>query len=203
MIKIAFVGRKHSGKSTAACFAEAALMNKGFDPRAESFAAPIKRMREAFLESTGIAYDGINDKETPMTALPGRPSIRSIEQTIGTEWGRWLIHPDIWLAHMELRLTATRADAVVIDDVRFRNELEWCRTHGFSVVWIQRPTSDRDSHPSEQELERMVPENDEPVIHNDGTIEMLEDRVNHLIDLLLDPIEPRDTPDPDLSISGP
>lgn len=202
-MKIAFVGRKHSGKSTAACFAEARLMNNGFSPQIESFATPIKRMRKAFLESTGIDYDGINHKETPMTALPGQPSIRFIEQTIGTEWGRNLIHYDIWLAHMELRLTASRSDAVIIDDVRFRNELEWCRVRGFHIVWIVRPASNQDSHVSERELEQIVPERGESVIHNDGAIETLEDRIDHLVNLLLDPVEPRDTPDPDLSISGP
>ena len=182
-MNIAFVGRKHSGKSTAAAMAVRHLSTHGVPAAIYSFAAPIKRMREVLLDSAGIPTP--ENKEEPIVELPGEPSQRKIEQVLGTEAAREHWHRDFWLGHMKLRLDQRpKNTAAVIDDVRFPNELAWARRNGFHIVWIQRPSSDFDSHPSEQALaDERVNANDW-VITNDDSLVTLETRIEALIDQL-------------------
>ncbi|MBK5942752.1 hypothetical protein [Halorhodospira halophila] len=180
-MNIAFVGRKHSGKSTAALMAASELCRRGTPADVYSFAYPIKQMREALLGSAGILTP--ESKEEPITALPGQPSQRKIEQVLGTEAARDHWHPDFWLGHMALRLARRPAStAALIDDVRFPNELYWVRDQGFHVVWINRPGNDFDTHLSEQALSGYRRATNEWALASDGTFAELADRVEHLID---------------------
>ena len=61
-------------------------------------------------------------------------------QTLGTEWGRNMIGPDVWV-----RLTMHRVDDllasgvnVIIDDVRFDNEAEAIRERDGQIVTLSR-----------------------------------------------------------------
>lgn len=70
------------------------------------------------------------DKEIGLEILGGRTP-RHAMQTLGTEWGRNLMHPSIW-AIAEVRavkeLFATYPDArVIYDDCRFPNEIDLMR----------------------------------------------------------------------------
>jgi len=70
-------------------------------------------------------------------------------QTIGTEWGRNMIHPDIWVRAWEQSLPED-AD-VVVDDVRFPNEVAAIRRLGGDVIRICRDGHEPGEHISEQE----------------------------------------------------
>lgn len=132
---IGLCGAAGSGKSTVAGFLEA----QGYVRL--RFAHPLKAMMRALLHSAGMdevtasrCTDG-DLKERPLGELLGATP-RHAMQTLGTEWGRQYIHPELWVA-----LTMGRAERmvaegkrVVIDDVRFPNEAD--RIKG--VTWSDR-----------------------------------------------------------------
>lgn len=69
---------------------------------------------------------------------------RHMLQTIGTEWGRSLIHPDIWVKVLDKRIEDiyyfTKSwPLIVIDDVRFKNEFDFIKENGGAMVKIVRP----------------------------------------------------------------
>lgn len=139
---IGLTGRKRSGKSTIA----QALVHKGF---AEfSFAEPIRTFTKILL---GLDHAGLEEaKENGIDWLDG-VSPRHIMQTLGTEWGRKTIHPDIWIRYLTRRITAPanlNAD-IVISDIRFDNEAIALRELGAKIVRVERPGGGEDSHSSE------------------------------------------------------
>ena len=74
-------------------------------------------------------------------------------QTLGTEWGRYALHPDFWLMCMRRRLDVYSQVpdlVVVIPDARFENEAALIREHGGAIVHVVRPGADSsDTHASE------------------------------------------------------
>ena len=69
-------------------------------------------------------------------------------------------------------------DRVVIDDVRFLNEVEMIRRLGGRVIRIDRPGPNENTHASENELNDF--DGWDGVIVNDGTLEDLAERVREM-----------------------
>ena len=113
---IAFCGRAGAGKSYAASYLCSA---HGFER--VRFAGPLKAMMMAF-GLTERQVDG-DEKEMPCALLGGRTP-RYAMQTLGTEWGRELIDPELWRRAWAHRVDAILAEGgrVVVDDCRFMNE---------------------------------------------------------------------------------
>ncbi len=80
-------------------------------------------------------------KETPTELLAGQTP-RWAMQTLGTEWGRELMGPDIWANAWEhaATLVLNEGGTVVVDDCRFPNELEAVRHLGGVAINILRPS---------------------------------------------------------------
>jgi len=102
-------------------------------------------------------------------------SSRHIQQTLGTEWGRELIHPDLWLILFNKRyetLLDGGFKTIVCDDVRFLNEVNLITSLGGKIIKVHRPDVEesQDQHPSEKEMEEIVPD---AILSNDGTLEDL------------------------------
>lgn len=89
---IGIAGKKRSGKDTAAKVFE----RLGFTH--DSFAAPMKR----FVQDIVGHELRDEDKEAPMEWLDGMTP-RRMWQTLGTEWGRMMVHPDLWVRSMMRR----------------------------------------------------------------------------------------------------
>ena len=73
--------------------------------------------------------------------MPGAPTARRLLQTIGTEWGRGCVHPDLWtcIAMCDVGLALREgADIIVFDDVRFEEEAQAIRDSGGVVVHVFR-----------------------------------------------------------------
>jgi hypothetical protein len=140
---IGLTGRKRSGKSTIA----QALVHKGFTEF--SFAEPIRTFTKILL---GLDHAGLEEaKEQPVKWLDSIVTPRYIMQTLGTEWGRQMIHPDIWIRYLTRRITApANSDAnIVISDIRFDNEAIALRELGAKIVRVERPGGGEDWHSSE------------------------------------------------------
>ncbi len=170
---IGLCGPKECGKSTVS--KDLARLLLGLKPHQQLHPSQsVRRLRfagavKAMLRALGLSeaqVDG-DKKETPSELLGGKTP-REAMQSLGTEWGRDLVSPDLWCnATMQL-VDDSPDDVIVIDDVRFDNEAAAIRARGGYVIEIFRAgTSYNSEHASEAGLPRAlidvsVPNNDHP-----------------------------------------
>jgi hypothetical protein len=129
---IGFCGVAGAGKT----FAAAHLVRMHAFDRIR-FAGPLKDMMRALgLTEAEIEGDG---KERPSDLLAGKTP-RHAMQTIGTEWGRDLIDPDLWVRAWGRAADKALAEGrpVVVDDVRFANEAAAIWARGGILVRLAR-----------------------------------------------------------------
>lgn len=102
----------------------------------------LKAMLRAFYAAQAVPLDLIERKvdgdlkRDPCPYLGGRTPTLA-QQTLGTEWGRDLIAPDLWLAAWDRearRRLAEGAPAIVNDSIRFENEAAAIRDLGGVVI---------------------------------------------------------------------
>lgn len=166
---IGLAGPARSGKDTVANFIIAAIGGYRY-----GLADPIRAM----LVPLGVDLNDVywqEHKEKTIPALGVSP--RRMLQTLGTEWGRNLINPDLWLVLAHQRLLRN-GPGMVVPDIRFENEAAWVRRHGGKIVHIVRrnlPTIE--AHTSEDGIE--VLSNDAQLFNN-GTLEDLQHDVREL-----------------------
>ncbi len=123
--------------------------------------------REDFIEHGNIL--SIEDVEDSYLLTP-----RLVLQLLGTEGGRDVIHPNIWVNATLGDLKDT--DYVIVTDTRFPNEVEGIKRKGGIVVKIIRPSIvSTSTHPSEISLNDYT--DWDYIIINDGTIQELEEKV--------------------------
>jgi hypothetical protein len=129
---IAFTGHAGCGKSTCA----QALTSKRQATRI-SFADPLRKMLVAF----GLSWKQLTiDKQHPISWLEGKTP-RYLMQTLGTDWGRAMVHPNLWVMLAQRRIEEHRETSsrpIVFDDCRFDNEARMIRGLGGIVVHISR-----------------------------------------------------------------
>jgi len=143
---IGICGYRHSGKSEIAKL----LCERAFTRK--PFAGPLKAM----LAAVGLANEELNGsrKELPSLLLCGRTP-RWAMQSIGTNWGRDLIHPDLWVTLWIASVTPMLGFPVVADDVRFPNEVAAIHELGGEVWRITRPGCESDGHESEAHVNNL------------------------------------------------
>lgn len=159
---IGFTGLAGSGKTTAA----RQLVTVNGWTRI-SFADPLRAM----LAALGVTHaEMANAKHVPLPWLHNRTP-RELLQTLGTEWGRTFVGPDVWVAaarrnvEYELELGAT---GVVFDDCRFENEAAMIRQMGGLVIELRRSGTQQMAHASEAGVPAYLVD---AVIVNDGLTE--------------------------------
>jgi dephospho-CoA kinase len=113
-LRLAFAGPMASGKSTMA-----RTIGQMYGCRVKSFAAPVKEIATSVF--------GMTTKD------------RKLLQTIGMT-GR-AIHPNTWAN--KLIESLGQHDNVCVDDVRFPNECEILKEHGFLIVYLDVDESER------------------------------------------------------------
>lgn len=97
------------------------------------------------------------------------PEVRELLQRLGTEAGRDLIHPNVWVDATFTKMQD--GGKYVISDVRFPNEADAVKQWGGKVWRIMRPdTGPANDHPSETALDDYLPD---VRLHNDGTLDDL------------------------------
>jgi len=115
-----------------------------------ALAAPIKTALNALFGWPNDNWDDREWKETLIDWLGRSP--RNLAQTLGTEWGRECVHPELWLLLAEMNINAhTLARGVVIPDIRFENEAAWLRDRMGGQLWhVYRPKTKKvEAHSSE------------------------------------------------------
>jgi hypothetical protein len=165
---IALTGYMGSGKSTAA-----AHLRDAHGYEVVPFAAPLKNM----LRALGVPEESLTgaDKEVPLDLLGGRTA-RHAMQTLGTEWGRNLISPDLWISVW--RKAIEGHEKVAVDDMRFLNEAQAVRDLGGLIVRIKHPRdTDISLHDSERFVPLLIPDT---VLRNTGSLDDFNYTVSRL-----------------------
>lgn len=124
---IGITGQSKSGKDTVAD----ALSHIGYTKL--SFAHPLKGAIAHMLDMSVGEIE--KHKEEYVSELGC--TIRYMLQTLGTEWGRDIIHHDMWCMVMKRR--ARQYTDVVISDVRFNNEARLIHEMGGHIIRVVRP----------------------------------------------------------------
>jgi len=160
------------------------LVSRGFVPI--KLAQTLKLMVTRMLYDFGIPtlemprYIEGDLKELPIPGLGRSP--RYLFQTLGTEWGRRIVHPKVWtdIAINRIRAEMVKGHSVVVDDMRFPNELEALTEAGGITVRVVRPgVTALEGHESEGLLD------DTPMAYelvNDGTLDDLAASVATLVE---------------------
>jgi hypothetical protein len=174
---IGFCGRAGAGKTTAA----EVLVRDGFV--CVPFAAPLKKMTKALLR-----YQGVDDvairamvdgplKTSPSVFLGSRTP-RHAMQTLGTEWAREHLHREFWVRAWQNHVASKGLKRVVVDDVRFPNEVEAIRALAGVVVKIDGREDPNTSaaHASEAQIDDF-----DILIHNGGSIGDLVAQVERML----------------------
>ncbi|NBW09326.1 MAG: adenylate kinase [Caulobacteraceae bacterium] len=147
---IGLCGAAGAGKNTVA---ERLCLEHKFVPLA--FADPLYAAVSAI---TGLSVEQLQDRSRKENALGWIScSPRRLLQTLGTDWGRNMIHPEIWVMATMQRADAAGGD-ICITDVRFANEAAAIKARG-GVVWrVVRPGFGvLDGEAAGHESERGVP----------------------------------------------
>lgn len=165
---IAFAGRKQSGKSTLAAF----LIRHYFEllgcrwAKRIGFADPMKRLVADLFDVPWEWLNGTDeDKQRPTRIrwcdLPRTShystqpmTVRQLLQQFGTDTVR-AMDPDAWVRYA-MRAVGQETELVVMDDVRFPNEVAAVQAAGGKVVRLTRnPNGDEVApHDSETALDR-------------------------------------------------
>lgn len=172
-----------SGKSTVA---DHLMLRHGFVLL--RFAGPLKAMTRSLLLELGEPEEIIQRrlygdlKEAVIPAL--RHSCRHVMQQLGTEFGRQCLHPNVWIDITMARAAAllSSGSSVVIDDMRFANELGAVLAEGGYAWRVERSSAQVTvTHASEGELDEA------PMLSfsNNGTIEDLQNQVDVMLAGLL------------------
>jgi hypothetical protein len=186
MTVVGLSGFAQSGKTTAALYLE-----QKYGIRRKHIAKPLRAMLAVLLKANGMSSGMITRylegdlKESVIPEL-GVTS-RYAQITLGTEWGRELINPNLWANTWGVGIED--GESVMNDSVRFPNEAQAIKELGGLVIMIKRPGTKpakfkwgklgeflydkfglmRGVHDSER-IDRIKPDF---VIHNDSSVEQL------------------------------
>lgn len=134
---IGLVGFIGSGKGTAGNLLE----EMGFAQ--QSFAGPVKDAAAAIFGWRRDLLEGDTDESRSWREEPdaywsrvmGRPyTPREALQKLGTEAGRNVFHPDLWIEALQKRIVSN----TVITDVRFPNEVDFIRKNNGIILHVVR-----------------------------------------------------------------
>ena len=111
------------------------------------------------------------------------PEVRRLMQVLGTEVGRNLFDPEIWVKLAESKiLSQLSVGNTVVTDVRFPNEARLIKKHGGVLVRISRPGfGPVNEHVSDRASENWTYDH---VLENDSTIEVLHEKMKTLVESL-------------------
>jgi len=86
--------------------------------------------------------------------------VRRLLQALGTEGGRHVFGPDVWVDELFDRVRESSADVVIVTDVRFHNEFYRIHDYGGSVCLVNRREADAvvDNHESERDWRDLEPD---------------------------------------------
>lgn len=169
---IGIAGPAGAGKDTVADLFAQLVPDRAVNLK---FAGPLKRMTAVLLSYLGVPESAIEDRQAKEAIIPQiGVSVRHLMVTLGTEWGRQLINPNLWTLLMSAQIEKARAEGkyCLISDVRFDNEADLIRAAGGTVIHVVRPglAAVAGSHASEAGVKPALGDIE---ILNDGSLHQL------------------------------
>jgi hypothetical protein len=174
---VGIIGKARSGKSSVARHLRE---NRDFFPVA--FATPSRDMLNVLFMHLGIAprWDDEDWKEAPLPGIGKSP--RQLHQTLGTDWGRNLVHEGLWVdaAARELGLMEyVGYQDLVVEDVRFHNEAQFILDQGGVLIHLIRPDAKPVAAHSSEQADWTGFERHEVI--NNGSLENLVRLVDNIL----------------------
>lgn len=188
---IVVYGKKQSGKDTFADILAEALRDEGRTVFRTSFAYPVKKIAEYLLGMPPTVSQGGEEARQAWSRY-GK-NAREHLQFLGTEFGRFQIHPDVWVhrASETILENARIYNTFVLSDGRFENETSVLRdllpkTFDVRAIKIHRPSRlPSDPHVSEREIDTVPDSMFDMTVLNVGTVSQLhiiaEDYVRNVL----------------------
>lgn len=180
--RIAFTGRKRTGKDTAAN----ALVKVGYTKLA--FAKPMTDFMAQILLCRGVPHSEIarmidgDLKEVSSPALNGKTP-RYFLQSLGTSWGRGEMSPTFWvdtlLDNVKHTFQFPKQELITISDLRMPNEAEALRAEGFIIVKIVRNGVSADKHATETGPDQILA--DLTILNSARSAKEFEEQVRYVI----------------------
>jgi hypothetical protein len=164
---IGLAGLKRSGKNTAA-----EHLCRRYMMVERSFADPMRQFVMGLLGMSPAELDLKKEVVIPWLGVTPRHML----QTLGTEWGREMVHSELWVRSV-LRNMAPGVD-YVISDVRFPNEAEAIHQQGGKVIRLVGRGATGDGHTSERPLASHLIDFE---ISNAGTLNELYDGLDTVV----------------------
>ena len=184
---IGIAGQKQNGKNT---ICNIIFHNFPSQVIIHSFAEPIREITKIF----GFTLEDMTVKKEDVHPFWGI-SWRRFAQLVGTEMFRKVFRKDVWIKMMEMKINKDTSNFkfILIDDVRFPNEVIMIKKLGGTVIRVIRPSMQTAQskwaiirwiksfflHASEKPLPSELIDHE---IINDGTEEELKDKVLKLLD---------------------
>lgn len=151
-------GEKFSGKDTIAEAIIARYARAGMKAKKVPFAEPLKQAVCAMFGWDRSRLEDHAFKETPEPITGKTP--RYIMQAMGTEFGREILHDQVWirLAGAEVQRCIDAGIVPILTDVRFVNESDYVRSVGGKIIHVINPetVTRTDGHASENGVPKMV-----------------------------------------------
>jgi hypothetical protein len=145
---IGLAGRIGAGKTLAASMVPSAYPIQWADP--------IYRGLSAMLDIPGEVLRDRTQKERPIEVGGIDVIPRDLLRTLGTEWGRQLVHSELWvrltMRRVETLHETIEASTFAICGTRFPNEVAAIRERGGEVWWIDRPGLEAGHHASDKQI---------------------------------------------------
>lgn len=178
MLLIGITGKAGSGKDTVG-----ETLRDFYGVALTSFAWPIKKAISAMLGTPMELWADRKWKEKIHPATGRSP--RFMAQTLGTEWGREIIDPEIWVDLALQRLYEAGWPRAAITDLRFDNEARVIREEGGVIIHVHRDDCgevDNINHASEAGI---LPWGTDMFINNNGSLRDLGERTHEVMQQIL------------------
>jgi hypothetical protein len=146
--KIALSGLANSGKNTCSGIIVNALNCEYNVHSADylAFADPIKEMAQLMFPQIPRQWlwgpSKLRQEIIPEAHFNGKAplTVRQLLLDLGTQGRSY--NPDCWVNVFDARLQQSSSSIVIAMDVRFANELEYLKRHGFYTIRLLRPNND-------------------------------------------------------------
>jgi hypothetical protein len=166
---IGLAGLKRSGKNTAA-----AHLCQRYRMDERSFAEPMRRFVAGLLDWTLEELEARKEEVVPWLGVTPRHML----QSLGTEWGRKMVHHDLWVRTVMHKIEKHAGVDHVLSDVRFPNEAEAIHQQGGKVVRLVGRGATGDAHESEVPLPAHLVDFE---LSNAGTLDELYDALDSVV----------------------
>lgn len=176
---IALCGFKGSGKDTVAKLLETCYNRHGKDVKLIAYADPIKETVMNIFNLRKIEeYDAFKRDQfqvNDQVSVSGRQIVRGIGMKM-REYDSFQ-----FVRYVSETIDKSTESVYIITDLRFQNEVRWCRLNGVQIVKVNRPTTTAENHITEKGIDDDVCQY---ILNNDGDMESLKQKVNELFNII-------------------